>query len=413
MDLVVQHLRAVAIAIAPVAYCFLVIAAVTKRGALMAAFRKAWPESRTNAGLFAINYVLFMPIIAAPVLAVTTVVPNWQELRDAWPDLPFAVEVFLALALIDVTAYWRHRFEHTSFMWRFHATHHADETLNWFSVKRKHPIGKLFEVMIDIVPALLIGCPLLAIALAQMLRGWWGYLIHADVPWTLGPLGSVLISPAAHRLHHIRDEALMGANYGNTFAVWDRVFGTWRDPAPYLGCETGIAEGSRGVLGELFRPWSMPSPRGDAAFVKLSERPAGECVDGALENDRGGVAVDHLGALAPAGVLREQVALRAQGRPAFVPQEHGQAECGRQVAGVGAAGLGARAFAAIHVAGQAEDEAGNGPCLRQIAQLRGVVGEPATGERLACRGEAPAGIAGRDTDRLGAEVQPQQRAAAG
>ena len=27
------------------------------------------------------------------------------------------------------------------------------------------------------------------------------------------------------------------------------------DPKPYINCETGIAEGTRGVWGELKRPW--------------------------------------------------------------------------------------------------------------------------------------------------------------
>jgi sterol desaturase/sphingolipid hydroxylase (fatty acid hydroxylase superfamily) len=47
--------------------------------------------------------------------------------------------------------------------------------------------------------------------------------------------------------------------------LWDRVFGTWRDPASYLNCATGIAEGSRGVWGELKRPWEARYRRRSAA----------------------------------------------------------------------------------------------------------------------------------------------------
>jgi sterol desaturase/sphingolipid hydroxylase (fatty acid hydroxylase superfamily) len=111
---------------------------------------------------------------------------------------------------------------------------------------------------------LLLGLPYGAIAVAFLVRAWWGYFIHADVPWTLGPLGKVLISPAAHRLHHIRDEALMGANYGNTVTLWDKLFGTYVDPAPYLGCETGIAEGTRDFWGELVRPFEARYWKGSA-----------------------------------------------------------------------------------------------------------------------------------------------------
>ena len=109
--------------------------------------------------------------------------------------------------------------------------------------------------MVDVWLLFLLGFPQWAVAGAIFLRSWWGFFIHADVPWTLGALGKVLISPAAHRLHHIRDEALMGANFGNTVTLWDRLFGTYVDPAGHLDCETGIAEGTRGLLGELGRPF--------------------------------------------------------------------------------------------------------------------------------------------------------------
>jgi sterol desaturase/sphingolipid hydroxylase (fatty acid hydroxylase superfamily) len=414
MESLTHHLREIGLALAPAAYCFLVIAAITKRGALVAAMRAGWRESRTNAGLFAINYALFVPIMAAPVLAVTALVPNWREISNSWPNLPFVVEVALALVMIDVAAYWRHRFEHTSFMWRFHATHHADEALNWFSVSRKHPVGKLFEVMIDIVPALLLGCPLIAIAVAQMVRGWWGFLIHADVPWTLGPLGSVLISPAAHRLHHIRDESLMGNNYGNTLTVWDRVFGTWADPAPHIGCATGIAEGSRGIWGELIRPFTMDNPAGDAAFTcARSEAAAGERVDRALQDDRSGVAVDHFGAVRPAGVLRDQMLLGAQRRPALVPEQHREREPAGEIAGIGAARLGARTLAAVHVAGQADHDAGDRARSHQLGQPGGVDGEFAAWQGFAGGGVTPARIAGRDADGACSDVEPEKRAAVG
>ena len=121
-------------------------------------------------------------------------------------------------------------------------------------------------VLIDNLPVILLGLPFWAIGAAVLIRGWWGYFIHADVPWTLGPFGKVFISPAAHRLHHIRDEALMGTNFGNMLTMWDQVFGTYLDPAPHLNCATGIAEGTRDAWGELARPfearyWKKAEPQ--------------------------------------------------------------------------------------------------------------------------------------------------------
>jgi sterol desaturase/sphingolipid hydroxylase (fatty acid hydroxylase superfamily) len=127
--------------------------------------------------------------------------------------------------------------------------------MNWLSLRRKHPLGEALSIIFDGLLVIALGLPFWAIMAAFILRSWWGYFVHADVPWTLGPLGKALISPAAHRLHHIRNEQLMGYNFGNTVTLWDRLFGTYLDPAPYIDCETGIAEGSRDWLGELARPF--------------------------------------------------------------------------------------------------------------------------------------------------------------
>ena len=239
----------------PVALAFGLLALATKRAALLAAMRRCRGESATNFALVLVNYVLLAPLMLAPVLAVRAAIPVVPPLVHFWRALPEVAVLLLAVVLIELAAYARHRFEHQPGIWRFHATHHADEELNWLSLLRKHPVSKFMELLADTLPVILLGLPLWAILAAQLIRSWWGYFIHADVPWTLGPAGRWLISPAAHRLHHIRDEALMGSNYGNMLTLWDRVFGTWCDPAPYVGCATGIAEGTRSAWGELARPW--------------------------------------------------------------------------------------------------------------------------------------------------------------
>ena len=252
--------------LAPVAIVFGLIAFALKRDTMLAGLRRARHEIATNLGLVAFNALLFLPVVSIPVFAALDLLPQSEALVGLWKGVPAALTVLVAIVIIDFAAYWRHRSEHSRWLWPIHATHHADEAMNWLSLRRKHPLGELFSLMVDLVPALLLGLPIWAIVAAGLLRSWWGYFIHADLPWTLGPLGKVLISPAAHRLHHIRDEHLMGFNYGNTVTLWDRLFGSYLDPAPYLDCETGIAEGSRGVLGELARPFEARYRRPIAAM---------------------------------------------------------------------------------------------------------------------------------------------------
>lgn len=239
----------------PLAVMFAALAYATKRRAMIADAIRARPEVVTNLLLLLVNAVVVLPLLGVPVMTGHSLIPRPEVLVAFWNGLPGAVSVLAAILLIDFAAYWRHRCEHARILWPTHATHHADEAMNRLSVRRKHPVGEVLSMALDSLPVILLGLPYWAIAGVFLLRSWWGYFIHADVPWTLGLLGKVLISPAAHRLHHIRDEDLMGYNFGNTVTLWDKLFGTYLDPAPYLNCKTGIVEGTRDAFGELARPF--------------------------------------------------------------------------------------------------------------------------------------------------------------
>jgi sterol desaturase/sphingolipid hydroxylase (fatty acid hydroxylase superfamily) len=269
IDGILDILRTEFANLAPLAVVFGVIAYVTKRRAILAALRRARGEVVTNIVLLLVNALVVGPLLLVPILTGHSLLPRAEALVDFWAALPGALAVLAAIVLMEFAAYWRHRFEHARTLWPIHATHHADEAMTWLSVRRKHPLGEVLAVLIDYLPVILIGLPFWAIGAAVLIRGWWGYFIHADVPWTLGPLGKVFISPAAHRLHHIRDEELMGSNYGNMLTVWDQLFGTYVDPAPYVDCETGIAEGTRDAWGELARPF-------EARYWRKAETPSVE-----------------------------------------------------------------------------------------------------------------------------------------
>ncbi|MDC8753583.1 sterol desaturase family protein [Erythrobacter sp. sf7] len=254
-DNFLEAARALLTGMIPVAVVFGLLALVMKRRAVLAGLKRARNEIVTNLYLLLVNALVVAPLLAVPLMTGHDLVPRNTALVALWDEIPVGLSLIAAIVVIDFAAYWRHRAEHSRSVWPIHATHHADEAMNWLSLHRKHPLGAALSMAVDTVPVLLLGLPFWAIAAALVLRTWWGYFVHADVPWTLGPVGKVLISPAAHRLHHIRDEELMGFNYGNTITLWDKLFGTYVDPAPYLDCETGIAEGTRDFIGELARPF--------------------------------------------------------------------------------------------------------------------------------------------------------------
>ena len=255
MDIFAPHLQSAAITIGIMGAVFGLLALLVKRRRIFASIHAARREFLTNAWLTCLNLVILAPLFALPEEAVRAALGVNATLADLWDGMPSALVVLLAIALMDLVVYWRHRMEHHPLLWPIHATHHADTAMHWLTVMRKHPLSKLLSVCVDLLLVLYMGVPAWAVAAASFIRSSWAFFIHCDVPWTLGIFGHVLISPAAHRLHHIRDERYMGRNYGNTLAIWDQVFGTYLDPAPFRNCETGIAEGTRGFFGELGRPF--------------------------------------------------------------------------------------------------------------------------------------------------------------
>ena len=53
-----------------------------------------------------------------------------------------------------------------------------------------------------------------------------GTLQHANLRWTFGPAGRMIVSPAYHRLHHAPD--IQGVNLGVVLTIWDVLAGRAR-----------------------------------------------------------------------------------------------------------------------------------------------------------------------------------------
>lgn len=268
MDTLAAQSRDVVLALLVPAALFGLVALAVKRRAALAALRDARRETLTNLALVAINTILLAGLYAMATETVHDQLRLFPALADFWLRVPEVGLLLLALLIDEFVVYWRHRAEHTRALWPIHATHHSDEAMTWLTLFRKHPLSHFLGHLVDVIPLILLGFPAWAVIASTLIRTWWGYFIHADLPWTLGPLGKVLLSPAAHRLHHIDDELLMGQNFGGFFTLWDRLFGTFDDASGHLGCRTGIAGGSRPLIGELARPVEAllrPSKRGPVA----------------------------------------------------------------------------------------------------------------------------------------------------
>lgn len=243
--------------LAPAALLFALIALLAGRVQTIEYSKTQSREKRINLFIAVFDSLFIVPIVALPYLYLVEGLGLGKLARINWDALPSIVAVICAVVIGDFVGYLRHRAEHSFWLWPVHATHHSDEAMNWLTLFRIHPLNRFTTVTIDTTILMLCGFPPLVFLLNGLVRHWWGYFIHADVPWTLGPIGQILISPAAHRVHHAKDEALAGRNFATVFTFWDKAWGTWQDPRELVDVATGIEEGSPGFLAELGRPFVL------------------------------------------------------------------------------------------------------------------------------------------------------------
>lgn len=254
-----QSLNALVAALADLfwpAVAFAALALVFRGAAALRTARAATGEVRTNMLLFVFDVIVVTPALAL-LLAASG---GWIQAHGLtlpaamWEGLPRWLVIVIAMFAGDFVAYWRHRFEHTAWLWPTHAIHHSDTAMTWTTGLRFHPLNRLSTALIDTTALALMGLPPEALIANNMIRHYYGLFIHMDLPWTYGWLGRVLVSPAMHRWHHIRDADGAGVNFATVFSVFDQAFRTYHMPGPCdvpLGVRDDIG---RGALAQLLWP---------------------------------------------------------------------------------------------------------------------------------------------------------------
>ncbi|WP_259780352.1 sterol desaturase family protein [Aestuariispira ectoiniformans] len=242
---------------------FLLLALAVKRKQALADISRAIPETRTTLWLMLFNIVFITPLVAVIAVQMNAlfVGAGLQLLEpEFWQRLPFGVTVVIAIFFADFVCYWRHRLEHSKLLWPFHAVHHSDTAVTWLTLERFHPVNRLSTYVIDTGMLLLLGFPPEVVIANNLVRHYYGYFVHADLPWTYGPvLGRILVSPVMHRWHHAKDPRAYNTNYASIFSLFDRAFGTFYMPGPCtipLGVSHDMGKGAWGQLTYGLRPSS-------------------------------------------------------------------------------------------------------------------------------------------------------------
>jgi sterol desaturase/sphingolipid hydroxylase (fatty acid hydroxylase superfamily) len=179
--------------------------------------------------LHAIVVIPLMTLLSVGAAALIGDHVHWIELRSTgdWPGwLLFPVTIVAMDGANWLAHYADHRF---NALWRFHALHHSQEELSVLTSFRAHPLMHTTGFVLATIPVMVL-MPTRSIAPVLItIYVCVGTLQHANLRWTLGPVGRVIVSPAYHRRHHAAD--FQTANLGVVLTIWDVMAGIARFPS--------------------------------------------------------------------------------------------------------------------------------------------------------------------------------------
>jgi len=186
-----------------------------------------------NIGLLFLNSLVLRVLFpaAAVGIAYTAAESGWGLLNRV--DLPYWLEVLVAVLLLDLAIYLQHMLMHrVPLLWRLHRVHHADLDIDMTTGSRFHTLEIIVSMLIKWVVIFLLGPALLAVLIFETLLNGMAVFNHANVrlPGTIDRLlRLLLITPDVHRVHHsiLRHET--NSNFGFNLSIWDRAFGTYID----------------------------------------------------------------------------------------------------------------------------------------------------------------------------------------
>jgi sterol desaturase/sphingolipid hydroxylase (fatty acid hydroxylase superfamily) len=213
---------------------------------------RRWPAERRNVlarghlhdGAFlALHLLTVVPLMTLLGVAFAELLGSHAKWIEApWTaSWPFWLLLSVTLVLMDGANWLAHWADHRfTLFWRLHAVHHSQEELSVLTSFRAHPFSHVPGFFLATVPVIaLMGDRRMAPVLITFYV-CLGTLPHANVPWSFGPLGRIIVSPAYHRLHH-SIEGTNGLNLGVVLTVWDIFAGRAQFPekgAP--ACQTGL-----------------------------------------------------------------------------------------------------------------------------------------------------------------------------
>lgn len=198
---------------------------------------KAWhdPDGQTIASILhtlsSKGTVQGILIFSGVIGLADLITPYTAEGYSIWPrDWPLWAQVILGVVAAEFGLYWVHRAGHeVSWVWRFHAVHHAVTKLWFVNTGRFHFVDSLLSIVLGLGILLAMGAPMEVVKWLSAITAFIGMLTHCNVEMRFGWLNYVFNTPGLHRWHHSKDLKEGNRNYCENVMIWDHVFGTFYD----------------------------------------------------------------------------------------------------------------------------------------------------------------------------------------
>jgi sterol desaturase/sphingolipid hydroxylase (fatty acid hydroxylase superfamily) len=229
-----------------------------------------------DVGFYFVSGIVCALLLAPPLALVAQVAHDLvpYRLHAAIAAWPLWARAAAGLVVGEIGFYWGHRWTHEiPFLWRFHSIHHNPTEVYFLVSARAHPVDNVFTRLCGLIPVYILGIatPLtpaggLVSAILVLVFTLWGFLIHANVRWWLGPLEGLIATPAFHHWHHTLSDH-RDHNYAPMLPWVDRIFGTYYLPRKEWPSAYGIDTAlPRSLAGQLVYPL-----RSSVAEVRLAE----------------------------------------------------------------------------------------------------------------------------------------------
>lgn len=192
--------------------------------------KRRWP---TNLGLVVIDALcvrFVLQTVTAVAAASMAAERGWGVLHLI--ALPTWAAILLGVLVLDFAIYLQHVMFHAlPVLWRLHMVHHTDVDVDVTTGLRFHPFEILLSVLIKGGVVTLMGIPLAAVVLFEIVLNATSMFNHSNLripEWLDGVLRWVVVTPDMHRVHHSVHRHETNSNFGFNVPWWDRLCGTYR-----------------------------------------------------------------------------------------------------------------------------------------------------------------------------------------